>query len=102
MAEVDPKNSKLLLVYFIVLTVVNASIVIWTYPEGGYGAIAALIVAPIANAACLLIFMGISFLLKDKTIKQGAGQNQTLVFLAVLFVILVYVLAGTVYSRSGS
>ena len=96
------KKIKTILIFYIVsLIILNVVIIAWTYPAGGYGALAAMIITPVANFICLLLFMGLLYFFKDKTIKQAPNYYLLFALIAFIFVAIVYLLVSQFYSHSG-
>lgn len=89
------------LIYVILLAIANVSLVAWTYPHGGYGALGAMLVTPIVNLGATLIGLLTVFILKKTGAVVSASNYTASVIIPLVFGIVVYILIFTVYGHGG-
>jgi hypothetical protein len=72
----------------------------WTYPNGGYGVIAVMLLAPLFNIGQLLIYVILVALLRRKKIADWP-ELVIPAIVSISLIVVMLVLAGTVYKGGG-
>ena len=93
-------QKKRIIGYLIYALLGNVFLFQWTYPAGGYGALAVLILAPLFNGVSLLLYLFVLYLLKRK----GKADFQEIVVPAIASIALAAILLAlsfTIYSHGG-
>lgn len=93
-------QKKRIIGYLIYALLGNVFLFQWTYPAGGYGALAVLILAPLFNGVSLLLYLFVMYLLKRK----GKADFQEIVVPAIASIALAAILLAlsfTIYSHGG-
>jgi len=87
-------------IYLLLIVIGNISLFLWTYRACGYGALAAMFMAPLLNGGGVLLFAIVIRLLKFKNKAELSEINVPLVF-SLAFMVIMEILAMTVYSHGG-
>lgn len=93
-------HKKRLIGFTLFLLLGNLFLFQWTFPAGGYGALAVLLLAPAFNGLSLLLYVLLVLVLKRK----GKADMQEMVLpsiIAVALASILLILSFTVYSHGG-
>jgi hypothetical protein len=91
---------KRVYIYIVLALAGNAWLFQWTYPNGGYGALAMMLLAPIFNFMQLLLYLMVVAVLRRK---QRAEWNEMVLpsILSIGLFFLMEILTMTLYEKGG-